>query len=217
MVVYVIVSVMHGHKNIKFTTAYTRTLPPSPIIRQINPIRVHHPISLRSVSILSSNISLGLLSGLFPYPLYMPHVPVIALAFITSPDGQYKSGSPSLLNLLHVPVTAFLLVQTSSSAPHSRTQTRFHPPLWRTIFRIQLASIFQVFGFIFLYSKSKKNDSGPNGNKHSKAKQYMKVTLLGLPHSVQYCTMYPNRLHPPPQKKMFCSALFLCYGGSRVD
>ena len=56
--------------------------------------------------------------------------------------------------------------------------------------------VIQVFGFVFLYCKVKTNYSGPNGNKHSTAKKYMKVTLLGLPHSAQYRTMYPNRLYP---------------------
>ena len=61
----------------------------------------------------------------------------------------------------------------------------------------------------------KTNDYGLHGSKHSTDEKYMKVTLLGLPHSAQYSMVYPKWLYP--QKIRFRIVLFLCDGECRVD
>jgi hypothetical protein len=43
--------------------------PPIPVVSQINPVHTTHPISLRSILIVSTHLRLGLPSGLFPYGL----------------------------------------------------------------------------------------------------------------------------------------------------
>ena len=85
-----------------------------------------HPTSWRSILILSTNLRLGLPSGLFPsgFPskslntLLSSHIRatcpthLILIDFITRAilGEQYKSFSYSLCNLLHSPVTSSLLV-----------------------------------------------------------------------------------------------------------
>ena len=84
-----------------------------------------HPTSWRSILILSTHLSLGLPSGLFPsgFPTKTLYIPLsspiratcpahlILLNFITRTilGEEYKSFSSSLCNLLHSPVTSSLL------------------------------------------------------------------------------------------------------------
>jgi len=97
--------------------------PPVPILSQLDP--VHTPTSWRSILILSSHLSLGLPSGLFPsgFPtktLYMTllspicatcptHLILLDCITRTILGEQYRSFSTSLCSFLHYPVTSFLL------------------------------------------------------------------------------------------------------------
>jgi len=103
-----------------------------------------HPNSWRSILILSTQLRLGLPSGLFPSgfptktlctPLSSPiratcPAHLILLDFITRTilGEQYKSFSSSLCILLHSPVTSSLLVQIFSSTPCSQTPSASFPP-----------------------------------------------------------------------------------------
>jgi len=94
-----------------------KCLPPVPILSQLDPVHTPHPTSWRSILILSSHLSLGLPSGLFPsgFPtktLYMPllspirstcHTHLILLDCIiwTILGEQYRSFSSSLCSFLH--------------------------------------------------------------------------------------------------------------------
>ena len=97
--------------------------PPVLIPSQLSPVRTHHPISLRSILILSSHLRLCLLSGLVPsdFPtktLFLP-LPIratcpahrILLNFITRTIlvEEYRSLSSSLCSFIHSPVTSSLL------------------------------------------------------------------------------------------------------------
>ena len=98
---------------------------PVPILCQINPVHTPHPISLTSISILSSHLHLGLPSGVFPSGfstkiLYMPLLSpicatrpshLILLNFITQTilGEEYRLLSPSLYSFLHSLVTSSLL------------------------------------------------------------------------------------------------------------
>jgi len=68
----------------------------------------------------------------------------------------------------------------------------------------------QVFGFIFLYSKSKKNDFGPNGNKRSKAKEIHESYSVGFTALSSVLYDVSKSTEPPPPKKMG-SVLFCFY------
>ena len=159
-------------------------------------------------------LCLGLPCCLFPPPTHVPHAPVIALAFISSPNEQYISRSSSSLSLLHAAATSFLIFQIPSSAPHSRTQSRFRPPVCGTIFRIQLTSIYQVFGFIFLCSTIKTNDSGPMVRSILQPKNTRK--LLIWVYRTQHNTVQCIQIDCT-QKKIVLCCFVLCDGGSRVD
>ena len=69
--------------------------PPIPIPSEINPVHAFHPTFLRSVLILSSQIRLGLPSGVFPprLPNKTLHAPLLSLIHATS---------PALLSFLHL-------------------------------------------------------------------------------------------------------------------
>ena len=115
--------VFHGTR--RFITALTSVHHPS--LSWSSPIQsiYPHPTSWRSILILSTHLRLDLPSGLFScgFPtknLYTPlsstiratcPAHLILLDFITRTisDGDYKSFSSSLCNLLHSPVTSSLL------------------------------------------------------------------------------------------------------------
>ena len=98
---------------------------PVPILSQLEPVHTPTSTALRSILILSSHLSLGLQSDLFPsrFPtktLYSTTLPTIRatctthlihLDFITRKilDEGYRSLSSSLCSFLHSPVTLSLL------------------------------------------------------------------------------------------------------------
>ena len=109
----------------KFITALTSARHVSPSWASSKQSIPLHPTSWRSILILSSNLHLGLPSGLFPsgFPnktLYTPiHAPIratrpahfILFDFITRKilGDEYRSWSSSLRSFLHSPVTSSLL------------------------------------------------------------------------------------------------------------
>jgi len=113
------------HRTRRFITALTSVLHLSiswaSQIQSIYP----HPTIWRSILILSNHLQLGLPSGLFPsgFPTKTLYTPLsspiratcpahlILLHFITRTilGEQYKSFSSSLCNILHSPVTSYLL------------------------------------------------------------------------------------------------------------
>ena len=56
----------HISWNPKVLYCIHKSLPPVPILSQINPFHAHHPTSWRFILILSSHLCLGLASGLIP-------------------------------------------------------------------------------------------------------------------------------------------------------
>ena len=100
--------------------------PPVPILSQLHPVPTNPSTSCRSILIISSNLHLGLPSGLFPLSLptrtlYTPlpcPIPVtcpahlILLDFTTRTifSKEYRSLSSSLCNFLNSPVTLSLLL-----------------------------------------------------------------------------------------------------------
>ena len=110
--------------NLKVHNCIHKCPPPVPIPSQLNPVHTPHPTSWRSILILSSNLRLGLPSGLLPSgfatkTLYTPlpspictcPAHLIFLDFITHTilGEQYRSVSSSLRSFLHSPVTSSLL------------------------------------------------------------------------------------------------------------
>jgi len=101
--------------------------PPVPILSQSDPVQTStHPTSWRSIWILSTCLSLGLPSCLFPsgFPTKILYTPLLSPIRATCPahlilldfinrtifGGQYRSLSSSLCSFLHSPVTSSLLV-----------------------------------------------------------------------------------------------------------
>ena len=96
--------------------------PPVPVLSQSNPVHVSpHPISLRSIPILSSHLCLGLFpSGFLTKTLYAPLLSPVRTTFpahiilfdLFTPiifGKQYTSQSSSLYSFLHSTLTSSLL------------------------------------------------------------------------------------------------------------
>ena len=119
----------------KFHYRVYKCRPPVLILSQIKPVRVPHPTSWTYILILSSHLSLGLQSGLFPsrFPtntLYTPllspirstcvaHLILLDLINRKILSKGYRSLSSSLCSFLHSPVTLSL------SGPNSLLSTLF--------------------------------------------------------------------------------------------
>ena len=99
--------------------------PPVHILKQIDPVHTLNPTYWRSISILSSHLSLGLPSGLFPLrfshqnPVYTSplridttcptHLILFELITRTILGEEYRPLSSSLCSFLHSPVISSLL------------------------------------------------------------------------------------------------------------
>ena len=111
--------------------------PPVPILNQINPVHDSNP---HSILILSSQLRLGLPSGLFPsgFPTNTLYTPLLSPIRTTCPSHlifldlitriicgeDYRSLSSSLCSFLHSPVISYL------SSPNNSLGTLFSPKLW---------------------------------------------------------------------------------------
>jgi hypothetical protein len=109
------------HESLRMITMYTRTIQRSPSwtisIQSIPP----HPVPLRYILILSSNLRLGLPSGLYPsgFPtniVFSPlrttcpvHLNLLHLIILITLGEEYKLRSSSICSFLHSPVTSSLL------------------------------------------------------------------------------------------------------------
>ena len=137
----------YGHQG---SLLHYKCPPPVPILSQINPVHVSHPTSWRSILILSSHLSLGLPSGLFPqvspppvhnFPLphvcYLPSLSYSSRFDHTTPLGEeYSLLSYSLCSFLHSLVTSshldpniFLSASFSKALayiPSSLCASKFH-------------------------------------------------------------------------------------------
>jgi hypothetical protein len=110
--------------NMKIRYRFHKSPPLIPILSQINLVHTipPHPISLRSILILSSHLHLVLPSGLFPsgfptkilyaflfssHSCYMsPHLIVLDLKFLITLGEAYKVWSSSICSFLEPPITS---------------------------------------------------------------------------------------------------------------
>ena len=101
-----------------------KSLPPVPILSQIDPVHVPHPNSRRFILILSFHLHLGLPSGLLPsgFPIKTLHAPFLFPVCATCPAylslldlvtrivvGEYRSQTSSLCSLRLSLVTSSVL------------------------------------------------------------------------------------------------------------
>jgi len=130
-----------------FTSAHLLSLSWASSIHSIPP----HPISWRSILILSSHLRLGLPSGPFPsgFPTKILHTPLLSPILATCPAHlilvdfitrtlfieQYRSLSSSLRSFLHSPVTSSLsALNILLSTLFSNTLSLVPPTMWATKF-----------------------------------------------------------------------------------
>ena len=161
-----------------------KSLPPVPVLSQINPVDDPHPTSWRSVLILLCHLRLGLPSGLLtsgfttkklcmhPSPPHTCYIPRPSPFQFDDPNNirwEYTSLSFSLRSLLHTPVTPSLLgpnillkhpqpmslLNVTDQVSHPYTATN------KTVF-------LYILIFIYIWTANRKTkDSAPNDSKHS--------------------------------------------------
>ena len=164
-----------------------KSLSPVYILSHIDPVHAHHANSQRSILILSSYLHLGLPSDLLfsGFPTKALYEPLVSPIHATCPAHlffldfitriifveKYRAKSSSLCNLLHSPVTSFLLgpnifLNTLSSKNLSlnfslNVSDQVSQPYKTTGKIIVLYILFLTFLYI------KLEDPAPNNNKHS--------------------------------------------------